>query len=206
MSRDITLYNDNGTAYMISAADENYDLHIYRLTPDYLSVAPLVGNFWNDAHREAPGAVQAGQHLLPADLGGDRLEPEPGQVRHRVEHLRPVDRAGPTSATRTTFSSQPTYVLPIQGTSTTSYLYLGDRWAGAWGGPVNDSQYVWLPHHLPVQHQHEHELVPADHHRRRHRHRHRQRRPPYYRVTNRNSGKVMDVVSASTANNAEVKQ
>jgi hypothetical protein len=28
----------------------------------------------------------------------------------------------------------------------------------------------------------------------------------HYRVTNRNSGKVMDVVSASTANNAEVKQ
>jgi len=33
----------------------------------------------------------------------------------------------------------------VQGTSTTSYLYLGDRWAGAWGGPVNDSRYVWLP-------------------------------------------------------------
>jgi hypothetical protein len=22
---------------------------------------------------------------------------------------------------------------------------MGDRWAGAWGGPVNDSTYVWLP-------------------------------------------------------------
>ncbi|MBV1856436.1 RICIN domain-containing protein [Catellatospora tritici] len=30
--------------------------------------------------------------------------------------------------------------------------------------------------------------------------------PTYYRVTNRNSGKVMDVISASTANNAEIKQ
>ena len=28
----------------------------------------------------------------------------------------------------------------------------------------------------------------------------------YYRVTNRNSGKVMDVIGQSTANNAEVKQ
>src|SRR5262249_40059128 len=33
----------------------------------------------------------------------------------------------------------------IQGSSTTSFLYLGDRWAGAWGGRVNDSTYVWLP-------------------------------------------------------------
>ncbi|HWS36565.1 MAG TPA: beta-xylosidase, partial [Actinoplanes sp.] len=38
MSRDITLYNDNGTGYMISAADENRDLMIYRLTGDYLNV------------------------------------------------------------------------------------------------------------------------------------------------------------------------
>ncbi|WP_020540169.1 hypothetical protein [Nonomuraea coxensis] len=41
----------------------------------------------------------------------------------------------------TTSGSQPAYVLPVQGMSGTSYLYLGDRWAGAWGGPVNDSRY-----------------------------------------------------------------
>src|SRR5690349_6780326 len=60
MSRDLTLYNDNGTAYMISAADENFDLQIYRLTPDYLGVSTLVGNFWNDAHREAPALFKRG--------------------------------------------------------------------------------------------------------------------------------------------------
>jgi hypothetical protein len=26
-----------------------------------------------------------------------------------------------------------------------SFLYLGDRWAGAWSGQVNESKYVWLP-------------------------------------------------------------
>jgi type II secretory pathway component GspD/PulD (secretin) len=41
-------------------------------------------------------------------------------------------------------------VLPIQGSSTTSFLYLGDRWAGAWGGRVNDSTYVWLPLTFPT--------------------------------------------------------
>ncbi len=37
----------------------------------------------------------------------------------------------------------------MQGSATTSFLYLGDRWAGAWSGPVNDSKYVWLPLSFP---------------------------------------------------------
>src|SRR5690606_25866745 len=54
MSRDITAFvDDDGTGYMISAADENYDLHIYRLAPDYTNVAALV-HMWDGDHREAP--------------------------------------------------------------------------------------------------------------------------------------------------------
>ncbi|MEV0902845.1 RICIN domain-containing protein [Actinoplanes sp. NPDC049802] len=105
----------------------------------------------------------------------------------------------------TTFGSQPAYVLPVQGTSGTGYLYLGDRWAGAWGGPVNDSRYVWLPITFPSNTSMSLSWYPtitvdaaagtvtgnpAT----------------YHRITNRNSGKVMDVVSASTANSAEIKQ
>ncbi|MGP3971884.1 beta-xylosidase, partial [Streptomyces sp. 6N223] len=41
------------------------------------------------------------------------------------------------------------WVLPIQGTDETAYLYMGDRWAGAWDGPVNESRYVWLPLTFP---------------------------------------------------------
>ncbi len=40
----------------------------------------------------------------------------------------------------TTYGSQSAYVIPVEGVQTTSYLYLGDRWAGAWRGPVQDSQ------------------------------------------------------------------
>ena len=147
MSRDITLYNDNGTAYMISAADENFDLHIYRLPPDYLSIASLVGNFWNDAHREAPAMFKRGSiyFLLTSAATGWN----PNQAQYATASSISGPWTGWTNVgDGTTFGSQPTYVLPIQGTSTTSYLYLGDRWAGAWGGPVNDSQYVWLPHHV----------------------------------------------------------
>uniref|UniRef100_UPI0004C0AE37 RICIN domain-containing protein n=1 Tax=Streptomyces bikiniensis TaxID=1896 RepID=UPI0004C0AE37 len=50
----------------------------------------------------------------------------------------------------TTYGSQTAYVLPVQGTSGTSYLYMGDRWGNSMGGTVNDSQYVWLPLKFPT--------------------------------------------------------
>ncbi|MEO3820281.1 RICIN domain-containing protein [Plantactinospora sp. B24E8] len=204
MSRDITLYNDNGTAYMISAADENYDLHIYRLTPDYLGVAGLVGNFWNDAHREAPAMFKRGSTYFLLTSGATGWNPN--QARYATASSISGPWTGWTNVgNSTTFNSQPTFVLPIQGTSTTSYLYMGDRWAGAWGGPVGDSQYVWLPISFPSATSMSLNWYPsitidvaagtvvgnA---------------PTYHRITNRNSGRVMDVVSSSTANNAEVKQ
>ena len=204
MSRDITLYNDNGTGYMISAADENFDLHIYRLTPDFLNVATLVGNFWDGAHREAPAMFKRGSVYFLLTSGATGWSP------NQAKYATASSISGPwTGWTNvgdgTTFGSQPTFVLPIQGTSTTSYLYLGDRWAGAWGGPVQDSQYVWLPITFPSATSMGLSWypqitidaavgtvtgIPGT----------------YYRVTARHSGKVVDVINASTANNAEIKQ
>jgi hypothetical protein len=204
MSRDITLYNDNGTAYMISAADENYDLHIYRLTTDFLNVATLIGNFWNDAHREAPAMFKRGNtyFLLTSAATGWN----PNQARYATAPSISGPWTGWTNVgDATTYRSQPTFVLPIQGTSTTSYLYMGDRWAGAWNGPVNDSQYVWLPITFPtttsmtltwypsITIDTDTGTITGQ-------------SPPYYRITARHSNKVMDVVSNSTANSAEIKQ
>jgi hypothetical protein len=49
----------------------------------------------------------------------------------------------------TAYGSQTAYVLPVQGTNATSYLYLGDRWGNSFGKTVNDSRYVWLPLTFP---------------------------------------------------------
>jgi hypothetical protein len=145
MSRDITLFkDDDGTAYMVSAARENYDLHIYRLNADYRGVAQLAGNPWPGGHREAPAVFKRnGVYFM---LTSAATGWSPNQARYATA----TSMSGPWSAMRdvgdsTTFRSQPAYVLPVQGTQTTSYLYMGDRWAGAWGGPVGDSSYVWLP-------------------------------------------------------------
>ena len=204
MSRDITLFNDNGTAYMISAANENYDLHIYRLTSDYLTVSTLVGNFWPGGHREAPAMFKRGSTYFLLTSGATGWNP------NQAKYATASNIAGPWSGWTnvgdgTTFGSQSTYVLPIQGSSTTSYLYMGDRWAGAWGGPVNDSQYVWLPITFPSSTSMSMSWMSqvtidvatgtitgtA---------------PTYYRLTNRNSGKVADVAGQATADGSRVKQ
>jgi hypothetical protein len=93
-------------------------------------------------------------------------------------------------------------ILPVSGSSTTSYVFLGDRWNS---GNLADSRYVWEPMTISgttasITCQANWTIdtttgtigggTPEI----------------YYRVTARHSGKVMDVINASTANNAEVKQ
>ncbi|WP_079102461.1 RICIN domain-containing protein [Streptomyces sp. TP-A0356] len=51
----------------------------------------------------------------------------------------------------TAYGSQTAYVLSVQGTSGTSYFYMGDRWGNSMGGTVSDSQYVWLPLAFPTR-------------------------------------------------------
>jgi len=41
-----------------------------------------------------------------------------------------------------TWNSQNTFELKIPGTSTTTFIYMGDRWDG---NALGDSRYVWLP-------------------------------------------------------------
>ncbi|WP_329125761.1 RICIN domain-containing protein [Streptomyces sp. NBC_01465] len=150
MSRDITLFTDtDGTAYMASAANENYDLQIYRLTADYTAIASLVANPWPGGHREAPALFKRGSVYFMLTSGAT------GWSANQQQYATATSLAGPWSAMQnvgdsTAFNSQTAYVLPVQGTSGTSYLYLGDRWGNSFGRTVNDSRYVWLPLTFPT--------------------------------------------------------
>ncbi|KUM76067.1 RICIN domain-containing protein [Streptomyces curacoi] len=149
MSRDITVFVDSdGTGYMVSAARENYDLHIYRLTSDYTGIAALVADPWHGGHREAPALFKRGGVYFMLTSGATGWSP------NQQQYATATSIAGPWTAMKnvgdsTTYGSQTAYVLPVQGTSTTSYIYLGDRWGNSFGGTVNDSRYVWLPLTFP---------------------------------------------------------
>ncbi|MFC9126033.1 RICIN domain-containing protein [Streptomyces sp. NPDC057099] len=145
MSRDITVFVDtDGAGYMISAARENYDLQIYRLTADYTGIASLVANPWPGGHREAPALFKRNGVYFMLTSGATGWNP------NQQQYATATSIGGPWSAMKnigdsTTYGSQTAFVLPVQGTSGTSYLYLGDRWGNSFGGTVNDSRYVWLP-------------------------------------------------------------
>lgn len=205
MSRDQTVFvDDDGAGYLISAARENYDLHIYRLTDDYLDVEELLYSFDGD-HREAPAVFERGGVYFLVTSGATGWNPN--QAKYATTTNFPD---GPWSGWRnlgdgTTYDSQPTHVLEISGSQETSYMYMGDRWAGATGGTPNESTYVWLPLRFPSA-----DTVSMDWH-------------PQISIdaragvvegvagasttmVARHSGKCADVVSGSTADGAQIIQ
>jgi len=126
----------------------NADLNIYRLTPDFLGVEALVQTLWPGQYREAPAMFKRGSVYFLITSGATGWNP------NQAKYATATSIAGTWSAPQnfadaTTYDSQSTYVVPVQGSTGTSFLYMGDRWAGAWSRPVNESKYVWLPLSFP---------------------------------------------------------
>ncbi|WP_437311962.1 RICIN domain-containing protein [Sorangium sp. So ce388] len=149
MSRDCGLFvDDDEKAYFISASNENYDLNLYELTPDYLAIERLTAVLFPGGHREAPALFKRnGTYFL---LTSGATGWSPNQAKYATSRALGAGWSEMTNvADGTTYHSQSTYVLPVQGSAGTAYLYMGDRWAGAWSGRVNDSTYVWQPISFP---------------------------------------------------------
>jgi hypothetical protein len=149
MSRDCTLFvDDDGKAYFLSASNENVDLNLYVLSDDYLSIESLVTVLFAGGRREAPAIFKRNDTYFLVTSGLSGWDPNQGQYATSASltsgwsGLKNVGNGN-------TFYSQSTYVQAIEGAGSTEYLYLGDRWAGAWGGPVNDSSYLWQPISFP---------------------------------------------------------
>jgi len=149
MSRDCNLFVDSdGAAYFISASNENLDLNLYRLSADYLSITALVTRLFPGSQREAPVLFKRnGVYFL---LTSGATGWAPNQAKYATSSGLATGWSSLTNiADSTAFHSQSTTVIAVQGSATTSYLYAGDRWAGAWSGPYLDSMYVWIPLGFP---------------------------------------------------------
>ena len=204
MSRDITTFvDDDGTGYMVSSANENRDLNVYRLTSDYTGVAALVRSWPGDV-REAPALFKRNGVYFMLTSGATGWNPNQ-QKYSSATSITGTWSAWSNVGDATAYQSQTAYVLPISGTSGTSYLYLGDRWGNSLGGTVNDSRYVWAPLRFPSATTLALDYFPtliidtaAG----------TVTGPPgtYTMVVARHSGKCVDVVSASTADLAETIQ
>jgi len=145
MSRDCNLFVDtDGKAYFISSSNENMDLHLYRLTFDYRNIDTLVTKLFVGSQREAPCLIKRNNYYYLITSGCTGWSPNQAKYSYSTDigsNWSSLNNLGNS----TTYDSQSTCIMPIQGSGGTSYLYMGDRWAGAWGGKVNDSKYIWLP-------------------------------------------------------------
>ncbi|MCD9025865.1 family 43 glycosylhydrolase [Cohnella silvisoli] len=143
MSRDSTLFkDDDGTAYFISAANGNADLNVYRLSSDYLSIDSLVATLWPGSYREAPAMVKRNGYYYLLTSGAT------GWNYNQAKYAYSSNIASGWSSlinigSPSTYESQGNYILPVAGTNGTSYLYMADRHAGAFGEHFNFGKYVW---------------------------------------------------------------
>jgi hypothetical protein len=150
MSRDCTLFVDNdGTGYFISAANDNKDLHVYELTADYLGVVSRVKKLWTSGWREAPCMFKRNGVYFIVTSGATGWSPNQAKYGYSTSiggNWSGLQDLGDS----TTYNTQSHYVLTINGSLETSYMYMGDRWARAWGDYTDNSLYVWLPLEFPT--------------------------------------------------------
>jgi hypothetical protein len=142
MSRDDSLFKeDSGTAYFMSAANNNLDMMLYQLTDDYLDTKQQVAKLWAGASREAPAMFKVGSTYFMITSGATGWNPNQAQYASAPSITGPWSNLA-NLGDNTTFDSQPTYIIPIVGTETTTYLYAGDRWQDP---DLASSKYIWLP-------------------------------------------------------------
>lgn len=144
MSRDMTLFvDDDGAAYHIYAADDNFELRIARLTDDFLKPTPQDSLMFR-LHREAPAVFKYGGKYYLFTSACTGWEPNRAALHVADDLFGPWTSLGdpmrgPEAAI--TFDAQSTYVLPVFGKKD-AFIFMANRWKPR---DLIDSRYIWLP-------------------------------------------------------------
>ncbi len=141
MSRDCTVFVDDGKAYFASAARGNADMILYLLQDDYLNVEKQVGTFWSNEYREAPAFVKVKDKYYCFSSFCTGWDPNQCKYTFTKDFESGFGRLSEIGD-ETTYRSQPAFILTIQGSKKTSYVYVGDRWNG---NEYHSSTYTWFP-------------------------------------------------------------
>jgi len=146
MARDMNLFvDDDGKAYHIFSSEENTTTHIAELSDDYLSHTGKYVRCFVGMYMEAPTLFKTskGKYYF---IGSGCSGWKPNAARSAVadDLFGPWKRLGNPCVgenAKTTFDTQSTYVLPVQGKKDT-FIFMADRWT-----PKNaiDGRYIWLP-------------------------------------------------------------
>lgn len=142
-SRDMTVFQDtDGSAYLIYSTNSNTDMKIDKLSTDYLSDTSTVYTF-SGVRWEAPGMfkVNGRYYLIISSPTG--WAPNPNMYTSATSLAGSWSTAtGLALNSPNTYDSQDAYILPVTGSSGTTYIYMGDRWDS---NALGNSRYIWLP-------------------------------------------------------------
>jgi beta-xylosidase len=147
MSRDMTLFqDDDGTAYQITASEENATLHVSKLTDDYLHTSGEYARILVGRSNEAPAVFKTGGKYYLISSGTTGWAPNAARLAVADHIMGPWKRlnnpcVGPDDQVATTFQSQAAAVLPVAGKKD-AFIYVGDRWNAR---DLPNSGYIWLP-------------------------------------------------------------
>lgn len=147
MSRDMTLYkDDDGSAYHITASEENATLLISKLANDYLSLTDEYVRVFPGGNNEAPAILKKDGKYYMITSGLTGWAPNPARSAMASDMMGPWEALGnPVGGTEaekeTTFKSQSTYILPVLGKKE-AFIFMADRWRPK--NPI-DGRYIWLP-------------------------------------------------------------
>ncbi|UCF00242.1 MAG: family 43 glycosylhydrolase [Planctomycetota bacterium] len=141
-SGDMTLFkDDDGKGYLLSNNGLS-GINIYELTDDYLDVNSLA-TLVRKPGAEAPAMFKAGgtYYLLCSDSSwwtpNDNFYFTATSITGRWSTSKDF-----TPDSTNTWASQTTYVQPIQGSVSTTYVFMADRW-NEWD--FGNSMYIFLP-------------------------------------------------------------
>jgi hypothetical protein len=151
MSRDMTLFvDDDGKAYHVTSAEENYTLNIHELSDDYTEFTGKWTRVLPGGHNEAPAVVKHGGKYYILCSGATGWDPNPARALvadniwgpwknagNPCAGTNPLNKLGPEK----TFGGQSTFIMPVPG-KPGKYIAMFDVWR-----PRNliDSHYIWLP-------------------------------------------------------------
>ena len=144
-SRDMTVFqDDDGKAYLIHSSDGNETTVIAGLSDDYLSPSGRLERAFVGRFMEAPAVFKrlGKYHFIASGCTGWAPNAARSAVADSIwgpwtEMKNPASGRGREK----TFSSQGTFVLPVDG-GRAGYLFLADRWNIK---DLGASGYLWLP-------------------------------------------------------------
>ncbi len=147
MSRDMNLFvDDDQQAYHIAASEDNQTLLISKMSDDYLSLTNEYVRVFPGESNEAPAIFKKDGKYYMFSSYTTGWAPNPGRLSvsdNMMSGWKALKNPcrGTEEENKTTFRSQSTYVLPVEGKKD-AFIYVGDRWLP---DNLKDSRYILLP-------------------------------------------------------------